>query len=221
MVNKFYFSIFLIIILLFYIKCIFSDNMKNSKISFKEIFKNIDYLKTYKNKINIKDSFIFFGCPILISIISIFILEIKINFNNSLTLIVSIISSILLNFWIILLTVKDKIEQEKYIHLVSLSTNIVLEIFISIILILLLVFKDFKLDFLISKDFFEFQIIIIKIIKTIYLFLILFYMINFLMILQRIFLISNYKKQKERKNEQKWKNLCGRNWTWEKGRYDF
>ena len=50
MVNKFYFSIFLIIILLFYIKCIFSDNMKNSKISFKEIFKNIDYLKTYKNK---------------------------------------------------------------------------------------------------------------------------------------------------------------------------
>lgn len=201
MVNKFYFSIFLIIILLFYIKCIFSDNMKNSKISFKEIFKNIDYLKTYKNKINIKDSFIFFGCPILISIISIFILEIKINFNNSLTLIVSIISSILLNFWIILLTVKDKIEQEKYIHLVSLSTNIVLEIFISIILILLLVFKDFKLDFLISKDFFEFQIIIIKIIKTIYLFLILFYMINFLMILQRIFLISNYKKTER---EKKW-----------------
>lgn|GEM_PF-1936634 len=199
MVNKFYFSIFLIIILLFYIKCIFSDNMKNSKISFKEIFKNIDYLKTYKNKINIKDSFIFFGCPILISIISIFILEIKINFNNSLTLIVSIISSILLNFWIILLTVKDKIEQEKYIHLVSLSTNIVLEIFISIILILLLVFKDFKLDFLISKDFFEFQIIIIKIIKTIYLFLILFYMINFLMILQRIFLISNYKKTEREK----------------------
>ena len=198
-VNKFYFSIFLIIILLFYIKCIFSDNMKNSKISFKEIFKNIDYLKTYKNKINIKDSFIFFGCPILISIISIFILEIKINFNNSLTLIVSIISSILLNFWIILLTVKDKIEQEKYIHLVSLSTNIVLEIFISIILILLLVFKDFKLDFLISKDFFEFQIIIIKIIKTIYLFLILFYMINFLMILQRIFLISNYKKTEREK----------------------
>jgi len=173
--------------------------MKNSKISFKEIFKNIDYLKTYKNKINIKDSFIFFGCPILISIISIFILEIKINFNNSLTLIVSIISSILLNFWIILLTVKDKIEQEKYIHLVSLSTNIVLEIFISIILILLLVFKDFKLDFLISKDFFEFQIIIIKIIKTIYLFLILFYMINFLMILQRIFLISNYKKTEREK----------------------
>lgn len=201
MVNKFYFSIFLIIILLFYIKCIFSDNMKNSKISFKEIFKNIDYLKTYKNKINIKDSFIFFGCPILISIISIFILEIKINFNNSLTLIVSIISSILLNFWIILLTVKDKIEQEKYIHLVSLSTNIVLKIFISIILILLLVFKDFKLDFLISKDFFEFQIIIIKIIKTIYLFLILFYMINFLMILQRIFLISNYKKTER---EKKW-----------------
>ena len=199
MVNKFYFSIFLIIILLFYIKCIFSDNMKNSKISFKEIFKNIDYLKTYKNKINIKDSFIFFGCPILISIISIFILEIKINFNNSLTLIVSIISSILLNFWIILLTVKDKIEQEKYIHLVSLSTNIVLKIFISIILILLLVFKDFKLDFLISKDFFEFQIIIIKIIKTIYLFLILFYMINFLMILQRIFLISNYKKTEREK----------------------
>ena len=199
MVNKFYFSIFLIIILLFYINCIFSDNMKNSKISFKEIFKNIDYLKTYKNKINIKDSFIFFGCPILISIISIFILEIKINFNNSLTLIVSIISSILLNFWIILLTVKDKIEQEKYIHLVSLSTNIVLEIFISIILILLLVFKDFKLDFLISKDFFEFQIIIIKIIKTIYLFLILFYMINFLMILQRIFLISNYKKTEREK----------------------
>ena len=199
MVNKFYFSIFLIIILLFYIKCIFSDNMKNSKISFKEIFKNIDYLKTYKNKINIKDSFIFFGCPILISIISIFILEIKINFNNSLTFIVSIISSILLNFWIILLTVKDKIEQEKYIHLVSLSTNIVLEIFISIILILLLVFKDFKLDFLISKDFFEFQIIIIKIIKTIYLFLILFYMINFLMILQRIFLISNYKKTEREK----------------------
>lgn len=114
-------------------------------------------------------------------------------------MIVSIISSILLNFWIILLTVKDKIEQEKYIHLVSLSTNIVLEIFISIILILLLVFKDFKLDFLISKDFFEFQIIIIKIIKTIYLFLILFYMINFLMILQRIFLISNYKKTEREK----------------------
>ena len=195
MVNKFYFSIFLIIILLFYIKCIFSDNMKNSKISFKEIFKNIDYLKTYKNKINIKDSFIFFGCPILISIISIFILEIKINFNNSLTLIVSIISSILLNFWTILLTVKDRIEQEKYKYLVSLSTNIVLEIFISIILILLLVFKDLKLDFLVLKNFLQIKIIFIKIVKTVYLFLILFYMINFLMILQRIFLISNYEKK--------------------------
>ena len=195
MISKFYFTTSLIIIIIFYIKCIFIDNMKNSKISFKEIFKNIDYLKTYKNKINIKDSFIFFGCPILISIISVFILEIKIDFNNSLTLIVSIISSILLNFWTILLTVKDRIEQEKYKYLVSLSTNIVLEIFISIILILLLVFKDLKLDFLVLKNFLQIKIIFIKIVKTVYLFLILFYMINFLMILQRIFLISNYEKK--------------------------
>ena len=195
MISKFYFTTSLIIIIIFYIKCIFIDDMKNSKISFKEILKNIDYLRTYQGKLSKKDLGIFFGCPILISIISIFILEIKINFNNSLTLIVSIISSILLNFWTILLTVKDRIEQEKYKYLVSLSTNIVLEIFISIILILLLVFKDLKLDFLVLKNFLQIKIIFIKIVKTVYLFLILFYMINFLMILQRIFLISNYEKK--------------------------
>lgn len=195
MISKFYFTTSLIIIIIFYIKCIFIDDMKNSKISFKEILKNIDYLKTYQGKLSKKDFGIFFVCPILISIISVFILEIKIDFNNSLTLIVSIISSILLNFWTILLTVKDRIEQEKYKYLVSLSTNIVLEIFISIILILLLVFKDLKLDFLVLKNFLQIKIIFIKIVKTVYLFLILFYMINFLMILQRIFLISNYEKK--------------------------
>ena len=195
MISKFYFTTSLIIIIIFYIKCIFIDDMKNSKISFKEILKNIDYLRTYQGKLSKKDFGIFFVCPILISIISVFILEIKIDFNNSLTLIVSIISSILLNFWTILLTVKDRIEQEKYKYLVSLSTNIVLEIFISIILILLLVFKDLKLDFLVLKNFLQIKIIFIKIVKTVYLFLILFYMINFLMILQRIFLISNYEKK--------------------------
>lgn len=195
MISKFYFSIFLIIIVIFYTKWVFIDDMKNSKISFKEIFKNIDYLRTSKNKLSKKDLSIFFGCPILISIICVFILEIKIDFSNSLTLIVSIISSILLNFWTILLTVKDKIEQEKYQYLVSLSTNIVLEIFVSIILILLLIFKDLKLDFLVLKNFLQIKVILIKIIKTVYLFLILFYMINFLMILQRIFLISNYEKK--------------------------
>ena len=195
MISKFYFSIFLIIIVIFYTKWVFIDDMKNSKISFKEIFKNIDYLRTSKNKLSKKDLSIFFGCPILISIICVFILEIKIDFSNSLTLIVSIISSILLNFWTILLTVKDKIEQEKYQYLVSLSTNIVLEIFVSIILILLLIFKDLKLDFLVLKNFLQIKIILIKIVKTVYLFLILFYMINFLMILQRIFLISNYEKK--------------------------
>lgn len=101
MISKFYFTTSLIIIIIFYIKCIFIDDMKNSKISFKEILKNIDYLRTYQGKLSKKDFGIFFVCPILISIISVFILEIKIDFNNSLTLIVSIISSILLNFWII------------------------------------------------------------------------------------------------------------------------
>lgn len=185
-----------IIIATFYIKWIFFDNTKDSKISFKEIFKNLDYLKTSKNKINMKDLLMFLIFPFIISITSIFILEIRIDFNNSLTLIISIISSILLNFWTILLTARDKMEKEKYKYVINLSSNIVLEIFISIIFIILFIFKELKLDFL---DEIISKINLIKIIKTVYLFLILLYTINFLMILQRIYLISNYeKKDKDR-----------------------
>jgi putative membrane protein len=181
-----------IIIATFYIKWIFFDNTKDSKISFKEIFKNLDYLKTSKNKINMKDLLMFLIFPFIISITSIFILEIRIDFNNSLTLIISIISSILLNFWTILLTARDKMEKEKYKYVINLSSNIVLEIFISIIFIILFIFKELKLDFL---DEIISKINLIKIIKTVYLFLILLYTINFLMILQRIYLISNYEKR--------------------------
>lgn len=196
MLNRISIIVFIIIALI-YIKWIFFDNTKDSKISFKEIFKNLDYLKTSKNKINMKDLFMFLIFPFIISITSIFILKIRIDFNNSLTLIISIISSILLNFWTILLTARDKMEKEKYKYVINLSTNIVLEIFISIIFIILFIFKELKLDFLneiISK------VNLIKIIKTVYLFLILLYMINFLMILQRIYLISNYEK-KDKNND--------------------
>lgn len=186
-----------IIIASFYIKWIFFDNTKDSKISFKEIFKNLDYLKTSKNKINMKDLLMFLIFPFIISITSIFILEIRIDFNNSLTLIISIISSILLNFWTILLTARDKMEKEKYKYVINLSSNIVLEIFISIIFIILFIFKELKLDFL---DEIISKINLIKIIKTVYLFLILLYTINFLMILQRIYLISNYEK-KDKNND--------------------
>ena len=186
-----------IIVATFYIKWIFFDNTKDSKISFKEIFKNLDYLKTSKNKINMKDLLMFLIFPFIISITSIFILEIKIDFNNSLTLIISIISSILLNFWTILLTARDKMEKEKYKYVINLSSNIVLEIFISIIFIILFIFKELKLDFL---DEIISKINLIKIIKTVYLFLILLYTINFLMILQRIYLISNYEK-KDKNND--------------------
>lgn len=186
-----------IIIATFYIKWIFFDNTKDSKISFKEIFKNLDYLKTSKNKINMKDLLMFLIFPFIISITSIFILEIRIDFNNSLTLIISIISSILLNFWTILLTARDKMEKEKYKYIINLSSNIVLEIFISIIFIILFIFKELKLDFL---DEIISKINLIKIIKTVYLFLILLYTINFLMILQRIYLISNYEK-KDKNND--------------------
>lgn len=196
MLNRISIIVFIIIALI-YIKWIFFDNTKDSKISFKEIFKNLDYLKTSKNKINMKDLFMFLIFPFIISITSIFILKIRIDFNNSLTLIISIISSILLNFWTILLTARDKMEKEKYKYVINLSSNIVLEIFISIIFIILFIFKELKLDFLneiISK------VNLIKIIKTVYLFLILLYMINFLMILQRIYLISNYEK-KDKNND--------------------
>ena len=186
-----------IIISTFYIKWIFFDNTKDSKISFKEIFKNLDYLKTSKNKINMKDLLMFLIFPFIISITSIFILEIRIDFNNSLTLIISIISSILLNFWTILLTARDKMEKEKYKYVINLSSNIVLEIFISIIFIILFIFKELKLDFL---DEIISKINLIKIIKTVYLFLILLYTINFLMILQRIYLISNYEKKDKNNN---------------------
>lgn len=186
-----------IIIATFYIKWIFFDNTKDSKISFKEIFKNLDYLKTSKNKINMKDLLMFLIFPFIISITSIFILEIRIDFNNSLTLIISIISSILLNFWTILLTARDKMEKEKYKYIINLSSNIVLEIFISIIFIILFIFKELKLDFL---DEIISKINLIKIIKTVYLFLILLYTINFLMILQRIYLISNYEKKDKNNN---------------------
>ena len=186
-----------IIVDTFYIKWIFFDNTKDSKISFKEIFKNLDYLKTSKNKINMKDLLMFLIFPFIISITSIFILEIRIDFNNSLTLIISIISSILLNFWTILLTARDKMEKEKYKYVINLSSNIVLEIFISIIFIILFIFKELKLDFL---DEIISKINLIKIIKTVYLFLILLYTINFLMILQRIYLISNYEK-KDKNND--------------------
>ena len=186
-----------IIIATFYIKWIFFDNTKDSKISFKEIFKNLDYLKTSKNKINMKDLLMFLIFPFIISITSIFILETRIDFNNSLTLIISIISSILLNFWTILLTARDKMEKEKYKYVINLSSNIVLEIFISIIFIILFIFKELKLDFL---DEIISKINLIKIIKTVYLFLILLYTINFLMILQRIYLISNYEKKDKNNN---------------------
>lgn len=186
-----------IIVATFYIKWIFFDNTKDSKISFKEIFKNLDYLKTSKNKINMKDLLMFLIFPFIISITSIFILEIRIDFNNSLTLIISIISSILLNFWTILLTARDKMEKEKYKYVINLSSNIVLEIFISIIFIILFIFKELKLDFL---DEIISKINLIKIIKTVYLFLILLYTINFLMILQRIYLISNYEKKDKNNN---------------------
>ena len=196
MLNRISIIVFIIIALI-YIKWIFFDNTKDSKISFKEIFKNLDYLKTSKNKINMKDLFMFLIFPFIISITSIFILKIRIDFNNSLTLIISIISSILLNFWTILLTARDKMEKEKYKYVINLSSNIVLEIFISIIFIILFIFKELKLDFLneiISK------VNLIKIIKTVYLFLILLYTINFLMILQRIYLISNYEKKDKNNN---------------------
>ena len=196
MLNRISIIVFIIIALI-YIKWIFFDNTKDSKISFKEIFKNLDYLKTSKNKINMKDLFMFLIFPFIISITSIFILKIRIDFNNSLTLIISIISSILLNFWTILLTARDKIEKEKYKYVINLSTNIVLEIFISIIFIILFIFKELKLDFL---DEIISKVNLIKIIKTVYLFLILLYMINFLMILQRIYLISNYEK-KDKNND--------------------
>ena len=186
-----------IIIATFYIKWIFFDNTKDSKISFKEIFKNLDYLKTSKNKINMKDLLMFLIFPFIISITSIFILEIRIDFNNSLTLIISIISSILVNFWTILVTARDKMEKEKYKYVINLSSNIVLEIFISIIFIILFIFKELKLDFL---DEIISKINLIKIIKTVYLFLILLYTINFLMILQRIYLISNYEKKDKNNN---------------------
>ena len=196
MLNRISIIVFIIIALI-YIKWIFFDNTKDSKISFKEIFKNLDYLKTSKNKINMKDLFMFLIFPFIISITSIFILKIRIDFNNSLTLIISIISSILLNFWTILLTARDKIEKEKYKYVINLSSNIVLEIFISIIFIILFIFKELKLDFL---DEIISKINLIKIIKTVYLFLILLYTINFLMILQRIYLISNYEK-KDKNND--------------------
>ena len=144
-----------------------------------------------------KDLLMFLIFPFIISITSIFILEIKIDFNNSLTLIISIISSILLNFWTILLTARDKMEKEKYKYVINLSSNIVLEIFISIIFIILFIFKELKLDFL---DEIISKINLIKIIKTVYLFLILLYTINFLMILQRIYLISNYEKKDKNNN---------------------
>ena len=196
MLNRISIIVFIIIALI-YIKWIFFDNTKDSKISFKEIFKNLDYLKTSKNKINMKDLLMFLIFPFIISITSIFILEIKIDFNNSLTLIISIISSILLNFWTILLTARDKMEKEKYKYVINLSSNIVLEIFISIIFIILFIFKELKLDFL---DEIISKINLIKIIKTVYLFLILLYTINFLMILQRIYLISNYEKKDKNNN---------------------
>jgi putative membrane protein len=88
-------------------------------------------------------------------------------------------------------------EKEKYKYVINLSSNIVLEIFISIIFIILFIFKELKLDFL---DEIISKINLIKIIKTVYLFLILLYTINFLMILQRIYLISNYEK-KDKNND--------------------
>ena len=88
-------------------------------------------------------------------------------------------------------------EKEKYKYVINLSSNIVLEIFISIIFIILFIFKELKLDFLVEIIS---KINLIKIIKTVYLFLILLYTINFLMILQRIYLISNYEKKDKNNN---------------------
>ena len=68
MLNRISIIVFIIIALI-YIKWIFFDNTKDSKISFKEIFKNLDYLKTSKNKINMKDLLMFLIFPFIILLI--------------------------------------------------------------------------------------------------------------------------------------------------------
>ena len=59
-------------IVCYYVKMVCIDDIKNSKISFKEIILKLDFLKNSNMKLNKKDFLIFLIFPILIGLISVY-----------------------------------------------------------------------------------------------------------------------------------------------------
>lgn len=185
------FSLVILIVLFFiYGYKIFISKMKNSKISFREIIFDFNYLKNSKSKITCQDIFLFFIFPIAIGVSLIFGLGINIKINDTVITILGIVSAILLNFWVILITV-DSEKNKKFIE--ELSLNIVMNILGTFLMIIVYLFKEI-IDF---SDFLVVDNLIIKIGKVGYIFLLIFSIINFLMILQRMFLIVKNKYTKK------------------------
>lgn len=170
-------------IVCYYVKMICIDDIKNSKISFKEIILKLDFLKNSDMKLNKKDFLIFLIFPISIGLILVYEINVEIRFDEVVVNILGIISAILLNFWVMLLSVehrrKDLIEE--------LSDNIVMNVLSTFLMMILFLFKNIVIIEINSN--------IIKILKVIYIFLIIFSVINFLMILQRMFLIIKFRKK--------------------------
>ena len=167
--------------------------MENSKISFRKIITSLNYIKNSSEESTLQDKLIFFILPLILSGFLIYGIGVSIDIkgtNNSVITIITIVSAILLNFWTILIS----IDHERKDLIGKVSENIVLNIFITVIMMVLTLCYGFEIhdiscqniiiDFMRGKE-------VQKIMTFLYLYLIIFYILNFLMIIQRFYLMTN------------------------------
>ena len=185
--------IFIFLIISYYIFLIFFEKMENSKISFRKIITSLNYIKNSSEESTLQDKLIFFILPLILSGLLIYGIGVSIDIkgtNNSVITIITIVSAILLNFWTILIS----IDHERKDLIGKVSENIVLNIFITVIMMVLTLCYGFEIhdiscqniiiDFMSGKE-------VQKIMTFLYLYLIIFYILNFLMIIQRFYLMTN------------------------------
>ena len=185
--------IFIFLIISYYIFLIFFEKMENSKISFRKIITSLNYIKNSSEESTLQDKLIFFILPLILSGLLIYGIGVSIDIkgtNNSVITIITIVSAILLNFWTILIS----IDHERKDLIGKVSENIVLNIFITVIMMVLTLCYRFEIHDISCQN-----IIIVfmsgkevqKIMTFLYLYLIIFYILNFLMIIQRFYLMTN------------------------------
>lgn len=179
--------ILFIVIFGFYFTMICLKDKKKSKISLKEILNDVGMLKKSNGKISWIDIFIFIIFPAVLSYILVCVFKIKIDIAKILTF-VTLVSALLLNFWIIMLSINHKRKD----LLKEVNKNIVKNIFITIILFIITLMKDINIS-----DERVLRVInigcIYNLFKCIYIFLVIQYIIMFIMILQRVYIMSETK----------------------------